>query len=95
MVIQMDKTLESVMEEFGLPPTPDELASILQDYKSLGRQHKNLIKKYETEETPVMRVSLYFCPNCMRRVNIDDKHCHWCGQRMGWKVIRRKKKKRR
>lgn len=91
----MAKSLESVMEEFGLPSTPDELSSILQDYESLGRQHKNLIKKYETEETPVMRSGLYFCSNCMRRVQIDDKHCHWCGQRMGWKVIRKKKKKRR
>ena len=83
------------MEEFGLPSTPDELASILQDYESLGRQHNNIIQKYEKEETPVMRFGLYFCPNCMKKVQIDDNHCHSCGQRMGWKVIRKKKKKRR
>lgn len=89
----MNESLESVMKEFGLSPTSDELSAILQDYESLGRQHKNLIKKYEKEETPFMQFGFYFCPNCRKKVRVDDKHCTYCGQKIGWKVIRRKKRR--
>ena len=73
-----------IMKSHGVPPEPEELESVLQDYKDLSQQHSDMIAKFCYEDKPIRRSGVWCCPACGKRVNYHHTHCHWCGKKMGW-----------
>lgn len=62
----------------------DTVLDTLQDYRSLAKQYQALHKKYETPARPIHKDSVWHCPACNSRVNMNHTHCHRCGKKLGW-----------
>ncbi|HJB95855.1 MAG TPA: hypothetical protein H9765_09620 [Candidatus Mediterraneibacter intestinigallinarum] len=85
--------LAAVMKKHGLPESAKELDSILHDYKLQGEQLGKMIQLYETEHKPLHEMGIFLCPCCHHRISEYHEHCHWCGARVGWSDLMKKRKK--
>jgi len=62
-----------------------EAMDIINDYGLMAEQYKALMEKYEFAKNAINRgMGVYQCPDCGRRVNRGNEHCHWCGRKIAW-----------
>ena len=52
-----------------------------------------MIQLYETEHKPLHEMGIFLCPCCHHRISEYHEHCHWCGARVGWSDLMKKRKK--
>lgn len=65
--------------------TPEDVLDILYDYRLQAKQIATLSKKHLVASKPILKDSVWHCPNCNRRVSIGHSFCHRCGKKLGWR----------
>lgn len=76
----------------------DEAMDIIFDYEKAVAQAVELLLKYETARDAIRRgtgsMATWQCPTCQKFIGYGNEHCHWCGQKLGWEIKPKKKRKR-
>lgn len=65
--------------------TAEEALDIIHDYRLQGKQCAALQKKHLNAGRPVLKDSVWHCPDCNRRVYPNHSYCHRCGKKLGWR----------
>ena len=62
---------------------------IIDDYPRQARVISALVTKYESADPPIVANGIYLCPACRRRITEKHDHCHRCGKKVSWKVVKK------
>jgi len=62
---------------------------IIDDYPRQARVISTLVTKYESADPPIMANGIYLCPACRRKITEKHDHCHRCGKKVSWRVVRK------
>ena len=75
----------SAMQDEGISDA-DGVRDMLFDYTALGKQYKDIYRKYIKVAAPVRKDGIWHCPECNARISFNHSYCHRCGKRIGgWK----------
>lgn len=66
--------------------TPEDVLDIIHDYRAQSRENASLRKKHLVAGKPILKDSVWHCPDCNRRVVPNHSYCHRCGKKLGWRV---------
>lgn len=82
-IIQAAVNILFALSEEGIQTADDALA-VMQDYHLQAKQLRNLHKKHEVAGRPILKDSVWHCPDCNRRTAPGHSFCHRCGKRLRW-----------
>ena len=69
-----------------------EACDILFDYEQAAAQSARMTERYETAKAVIDRgMDTWQCPECMKFISYGNEYCHWCGQRLDWDTLNRKR----
>lgn len=77
---------QELWEDYIDIKTLDEAMDIIYDYGEAVGQARRLTEKYETTKDAIERgMGTWQCPTCQKLISFGNEHCHWCGQKLGWR----------
>lgn len=75
----------SALQDEGISDA-EGVKDLIFDYTALGKQYKDLHRKYIKAAAPVHKDGIWHCPECNARTSFNHSYCHRCGKRIGgWK----------
>lgn len=66
----------------------DELRDVRADDAQRVNEWREMVRLYRTETRPTVKGDIVICPECGRRVSVNNSHCHRCGKKLGWGRVR-------
>lgn len=75
----------SALQDEGISDA-EGVKDLIFDHAALGKQYKDLHRKYIKAAAPVHKDGIWHCPECNARTSFNHSYCHRCGKRIGgWK----------
>lgn len=72
----------SALQDEGISDA-EGVRDLIFDYDGLGKQCKELTRKFCTASAPTHKDGVWHCPECNARTSFNHTHCHRCGKKLG------------